>query len=186
MTLKEEPITETDIVVSERNEALGTKNADPAVYTEGTYAEDGISFKSNSRDGSGMAFYLNDIKEGVTPPSDGAYKPKDISGYSYIKVAVECTSAIALVGLEDGSDWTSAAKATGAWEKESNPNSVRVKDRILFFRISNRDRTAIDAIGIKATVPNAVVKVKSMQLIRRPPEIMPDEEATMFLAVNPS
>lgn len=172
--------------VTELNESAATsttKVPTNAAYTSALFEKTAdevpvpyVTFVSNSRRNSGIAFYLDSVKkEGnvTTDAETGVVTVKhndsmDISGYRYVKVKVKSedySNLLSVVGLTAGN---TIANAT-VLKKET---SVAAGERTIYFSIKDADDSvlsSLDSIGIKPSVNGATTTIHSIELVRGEP-----------------
>ena len=176
------------------NEAAATsknKVAANNTYTSATFDKDEkenpfVTFVSNSKRTSGIAFYLDSVKKEDAVTTEGNKvnvkhnAAMDISGYRYVKVKVKVDSLadkLSVVGLTDGADWSSAV----TYKSESN---VTKGERTIYFSLKEQTEealSAVDAIGIKSALNGSNITICSLELVQGEPLIADADKDTTFV-----
>ena len=173
---KEAPEDYLPITLTAENELKATSQTEnpdnkvgheSAVFDKDEKGNPFVTFTSNSRRNSGIAFYLNAEKQSAT----------DISRYRYVKVKVNTdnrSDKLSLVGVKDGSDWSAAVSKPYKTE-----GTVTQNERTIYFSIKDQteeELSALEAIGIKSSFTGSKVTITSMELVKGEPLIL-DEDA---------
>ena len=171
LSTKAAPEDYLPIAITAENEAEATKNTDNNAYTSAEYDKDEnenpfVTFVSNSKRSSGIAFYLDSEKQAAI----------DIFRYRYVKVKVSTdtkSDKLSVVGLKDGSDWSTVS---AAYKTEG---TVSQNERTIYFSIKDQSEealSALKAIGIKSSYNGSRITIKSIELVKWEP-LIADEDA---------
>lgn len=187
------------VSLNEANEATCSKDSrdgETPTCKDVKYTDAGVTFTTNAARFSGLAFYLDSIKNadvtsGTAITTNQSHEV-DVCDYRYVKLEVESNAPIAIAYLSDGNDWSNVSRKFVNEETDSD-DSMGKKVRTIYIPIDKDaktlqgfDFTKADAIGIMAVGDNQTVTVKSCQLVKGEPLLtkLPKEELDYTFVVG--